>query len=104
MKAFRFASVLLIATILLAACASPKASTPPPLTPVTLQLQWVTQAQFAGYYVALDKGWYKEEGIDLTIIPGGPDQAPVEVVFLKCYAILFCINFLLIILCNRLSH
>ena len=32
---------------------------------VSLQLQWVTQAQFAGYYVALDKGWYLEEGIDL---------------------------------------
>jgi NitT/TauT family transport system substrate-binding protein len=43
-------------------------------------LQWVTQAQFAGYYVALDKGWYKDEGIDLAIIPGGPDQAPVDLV------------------------
>jgi NitT/TauT family transport system substrate-binding protein len=45
-----------------------------------LQLQWVTQAQFAGYYVALDKGWYREEGIDLTIRPGGPDLAPVDLV------------------------
>jgi NitT/TauT family transport system substrate-binding protein len=50
------------------------------LTPVTLQLQWVTQAQFAGYFVAYDKGWYKDESIDLTIIPGGPDQIPVDLV------------------------
>ena len=46
---------------------------------VTLQLQWVTQAQFAGYYVAKDKGYYEEEGIDVTIKPGGPDIAPPQV-------------------------
>ena len=46
---------------------------------VTLQLQWVTQAQFAGYYVALDKGFYEEEGLDVTILPGGPDIAPPQV-------------------------
>jgi len=34
---------------------------------VTLQLKWVTQAQFAGYYVALDKGFYKDEGLNVTI-------------------------------------
>ena len=34
---------------------------------VTLQLQWVTQAQFAGYYVALENGYYEEEGLDVTI-------------------------------------
>ena len=43
---------------------------------VTLQLQWVTQAQFAGYYVALDKGFYEEEGLDVTVLAGGPDIAP----------------------------
>ena len=37
---------------------------------VTLQLKWVTQAQFAGYYVALDKGFYKDEGLNVTIKPG----------------------------------
>ena len=47
---------------------------------VTLQLKWVTQAQFAGYYVALDKGFYKEEGLDVTIKPGGPDIAPAQVI------------------------
>lgn len=46
---------------------------------VTLQLQWVTQSQFAGYYVALDKGFYEEEGLDVTILPGGPDIAPPQV-------------------------
>ena len=43
---------------------------------VTLQLKWVTQAQFAGYYVALDKGFYEAEGLNVTIKPGGPDIAP----------------------------
>jgi NitT/TauT family transport system substrate-binding protein len=47
---------------------------------VTLQLKWVTQAQFAGYYVAKDKGFYTEEGIDITIKPGGPDSAPEQVI------------------------
>ncbi|GAB1379744.1 ABC transporter substrate-binding protein [Pararhodobacter aggregans] len=46
---------------------------------VTLQLKWVTQGQFAGYYVALDNGYYEEEGLDVTIRPGGPDIAPVQV-------------------------
>ncbi|MCA1299632.1 ABC transporter substrate-binding protein [Stappia indica] len=46
---------------------------------VTLQLKWVTQGQFAGYYVAADKGFYEEEGLNVTIKPGGPDVAPVQV-------------------------
>jgi len=46
---------------------------------VTLQLKWVTQAQFAGYYVAKDKGFYEEEGLDVEIKPGGPDIAPPQV-------------------------
>jgi NitT/TauT family transport system substrate-binding protein len=47
---------------------------------VTLQLKWVTQAQFAGYYVAKDKGFYKEADLDVTINPGGPDVAPPQVI------------------------
>ena len=46
---------------------------------LTLQLKWVTQAQFAGYYVALDKGFYEEEDLNVTIKPGGPDIAPTQV-------------------------
>jgi NitT/TauT family transport system substrate-binding protein len=47
---------------------------------VTLQLKWVTQGQFAGYYAAKDKGFYEEEGLDVTINPGGPDIAPPQVI------------------------
>ena len=47
---------------------------------LTLQLKWVTQAQFAGYYVAKDKGLYEEAGLDVTINPGGPDIAPPQVI------------------------
>ncbi|WP_372612635.1 ABC transporter substrate-binding protein [Aquicoccus sp.] len=47
---------------------------------VTLQLKWVTQAQFAGYYVAQDRGFYEEEDLDVTIKPGGPDIAPTQVI------------------------
>jgi NitT/TauT family transport system substrate-binding protein len=43
------------------------------LTPASLRLKWLPQAQFVGYYVAKAKGWYKDEGIDLTINPGGPN-------------------------------
>ncbi len=46
---------------------------------LTLQLKWVTQAQFAGYYVALENGFYDEEDLNVTIKPGGPDVAPVQV-------------------------
>src|SRR5260221_12568635 len=47
---------------------------------MTLQLKWVTQAQFAGYYVAKDKGFYKEVGLDVTVKPGGPDVNPSQVI------------------------
>jgi NitT/TauT family transport system substrate-binding protein len=47
---------------------------------VKLQLKWVTQAQFAGYYVAQAKGFYTEENLSVTILPGGPDIAPTQVI------------------------
>ncbi len=47
---------------------------------LTLQLKWVTQAQFAGYYVALENGFYAEEDLNVTIKPGGPDIAPTQVI------------------------
>lgn len=46
---------------------------------VSLQLKWVTQAQFAGYYVALENGYYEEADLDVEIKAGGPDIAPVQV-------------------------
>ena len=47
---------------------------------VTIQLKWVTQAQFAGYYVAQDKGFYGAENLDVTINPGGPDISPPQII------------------------
>ena len=46
---------------------------------VTVQLKWVTQTQFAGYYVAQDKGFYEAEGLNVTIKAGGPDIGPMSV-------------------------
>jgi NitT/TauT family transport system substrate-binding protein len=45
---------------------------------VRLQIKWVPQAQFAGYFVALDKGYYADENLDVTIVPGGPDIIPEQ--------------------------
>ncbi|MEO6607593.1 MAG: ABC transporter substrate-binding protein [Aestuariivirga sp.] len=53
---------------------------PAEATKVTLQLKWVTQSQFAGYYVAQEKGYYKAAGLDVVIKPGGPDIAPEQVI------------------------
>lgn len=50
------------------------------LIPVKLQLQWVTQSQFAGYYAALDQGYYEEEGLSVTILEGAVDIVPQQVV------------------------
>jgi NitT/TauT family transport system substrate-binding protein len=47
---------------------------------ITIQLKWVTQAQFAGYYVAQAEGFYADEGLNVTILPGGPDIAPEQVI------------------------
>jgi NitT/TauT family transport system substrate-binding protein len=47
---------------------------------VVLQLKWVAQGQFGGYYVAKDKGFYEEEGLDVEIKAGGPDIAPEQVI------------------------
>jgi NitT/TauT family transport system substrate-binding protein len=69
----RFASMLLAGATLMTAFGAQAAEK------VTLQLKWVTQAQFAGYYVAKDKGFYEAEGLDVEIKPGGPDIAPAQV-------------------------
>src|SRR5215210_3995263 len=46
---------------------------------VKLQLQWVAQGQFAGYYAAVDQGYYKDEGLDVELVEGGPDIVPQDV-------------------------
>lgn len=60
--------------------ATTTAEEPQEQTAVTLQLKWVTQGQFAGYYAALEQGYYEDEGLDVTIKPGGPDIVPEQVV------------------------
>jgi NitT/TauT family transport system substrate-binding protein len=52
----------------------------PTLKPVKFVLHWDHQAQFAGYYIALDKGYYAAEGLDVTIVRGGPDVRACETV------------------------
>ena len=49
-------------------------SSSPKLTKVTVQLKWVTQSQFAGYYAAKAKGYYKAAGLDVNLKIGGPDD------------------------------
>ena len=49
------------------------------LTPVTLQLQWLTQAQFGGYYAAIDQGYYEDQCLDVTILEGAVDITPQTV-------------------------
>jgi NitT/TauT family transport system substrate-binding protein len=100
--ASRFAGLLVLLSLVLGACApaatevptqapqatdAPEATTAPEptaaesgeLTPVRLQLQWVAQSQFAGYYAALGEGYYEEEGLDLTILEGAPEIVPQQV-------------------------
>ena len=63
----------------LAAAASLSATVAQAQDAFTIQLKWVTQSQFAGYYVAKDKGFYDAVGLDVTIKPGGPDIAPPQI-------------------------
>lgn len=44
--------------------------------PMTMQAAWINDAEFAGYFLALDKGYYSDEGLDLTYLSGGPDVIP----------------------------
>ncbi len=50
------------------------------MVPIRLQLQWVAQSQFAGYYAALAEGYYAEEGLDVTILEGAVEIVPQQVV------------------------
>jgi NitT/TauT family transport system substrate-binding protein len=62
------------------AAASEAPSAPAELKPIRLQLQWFPQAQFAGYFAAKDKGYYAEEGFDVTILAGAVEIVPATVV------------------------
>jgi NitT/TauT family transport system substrate-binding protein len=73
---------LLVASLAAAGIASARSDSQQ-LTKVTLQSKWVVQGQFAGYYAALAKGYYKQAGLDVTIKVGGPDVVPEQVVLGK---------------------
>ena len=83
MRLKRTFALLVAVGVVAAACSS---ATPgaggsaSPGTPIRLQLQWFPQAQFAGYFAALDKGYYAEEGLAVTILPGAVDIVPATVV------------------------
>jgi len=76
-----FAAVAALAVVATACSTTPEAPAPADgaLKPVSLQLQWFTQGQFAGYFAAVDQGYYKEEGLDVTIKEGGVDIVPQTV-------------------------
>jgi NitT/TauT family transport system substrate-binding protein len=83
------AGLAIAATLALAACSSAGGSTAPSvgvggpggtLTPVKFQLQWVAQSQFAGYYAAADQGYYRNAGLDVSFLLGGPNINNVQVV------------------------
>jgi len=67
---------LVLASIGGVAAQSPAAGSPAALTPVSLQLQWSPQAQFAGYFAAAAKGYWAARGLDVTIVDGGPTVTP----------------------------
>lgn len=73
-------SLLVILVLLVAAFSVGVGTAQDDLTPVSLQLQWVAQSQFAGYYAALDQGFYEEEGLDVTILEGAVEIVPQQVV------------------------
>jgi len=70
MKTPRTTIYALVIALSLAAC-GPQATPTPPPTPVTVQLRWIHQSQFAGFYAADQNGYYADEGLDVTFIEGG---------------------------------
>ena len=78
------AAIAATSALILSGCSSAETAPAPAaseggLTPVKLQLQWFTQAQFAGYYAALDQGYFEDEGLEVEIIEGGVDIVPQTV-------------------------
>lgn len=77
----RLAIVLILTSLLLSGIRAVEAqSTNPALEPVTLQLKWQHQFQFAGYYAAVEQGFYREAGLDVTIIEADEDTDPIQTV------------------------
>lgn len=68
-----------LVAMLVVSCGGAATQAPAALTPIKLQLQWVVQSQFAGYFAAVEKGFYKDEGLDVTILQGAVDIVPQQV-------------------------
>jgi len=71
-------SLLVLALLGIAALASPAWAESQGLEVVNLQLRWHHQFQFAGYYAALEQGYYREAGLDVRIHAGAPGRTPIE--------------------------
>ncbi len=71
--------LLRVVTWMMLACLLPASglASQPVLENVTLQLKWRHQFQFAGYYAAQEKGFFHEEGLNVSLLPGGPAIAPL---------------------------
>lgn len=85
MRNIRAIAMFVVAVFVLAACSGSGGGASPTignqvLEPIRLQLQWFPQAQFAGYFAALDQGYYRDEGFDVTILPGAVEIVPATVV------------------------
>lgn len=82
----RFLALAATASFVLGACSGGTASSAPSEAPsgaaaldeVRLQLQWAPQAQFAGYFAAVEQGYYEAAGVDVTIVDGGPEVIPQQ--------------------------
>jgi NitT/TauT family transport system substrate-binding protein len=71
--ALRLAAALTLSALVFASTATAQTA-----DKIRLQIKWVPQAQFAGYFVAMEKGFYADENLDVTIVPGGPDIIPEQ--------------------------
>ena len=74
----RLFSFLLAFSLILAALFTPGAASAVELKKVRLIPEWLPQAQFAGYMIALEKGFYREAGLDVEILNGGPGRLPLD--------------------------
>jgi NitT/TauT family transport system substrate-binding protein len=71
--ALRLAAALTLSALVFASTATAQTA-----DKIRLQIKWVPQAQFAGYFVAMENGFYADENLDVTIVPGGPDIIPEQ--------------------------
>src|SRR5258707_3324774 len=80
MSKYRILRIALLVTLLFSGLIIASTAQAQAMPKIRLQSKWVVQAQFAGYYEAVTQGYYKDAGLDVTILPGGPDITPEQVV------------------------